>query len=94
MFSIVDVNHTHALGYKEAVQQRDTATLLPIIEAHGYPETEVWSDEWRAHAQISTYLTLGAHKTVNHSINFKDPVNDVHTNYIESYWNRVNIKLK
>ena len=30
LFGVLDVNHIPALGYMEVVDQRDTATLLPI----------------------------------------------------------------
>ena len=31
---------------------------------------------------------------MNHSLHFKDPVTGIHAQFIESYWNRVKIKLK
>ena len=38
--------------------------------------------------------SLIAHMVVNHSIHFVNPVTGVHTNSVESYWNRVKRKLK
>ena len=38
--------------------------------------------------------TVQNHDTVNHSLEFFDSQTGVHTNHIESYWNRVKIKLK
>ena len=34
------------------------------------------------------------HRVVNHSLNFVDPLTGVHTQHIESYWNRVKRKFK
>lgn len=76
------------------VQTRDAATLLPIIQSHVAPGTVIHSDQWRAYSQIALLPSVSAHRTVNHSINFVDPTNGVHTQHIESYWNRVKVKLK
>ena len=53
----------------------------------------VYSDEWRAYNQVGNIPGL-EQRTVNHSLFFVDPVTGVHTQTIESYWNRVKTKLK
>ena len=82
--------------YGNRVPQRDAATLLPLINAHVAPDTIVHSDEWAAYSLIefkgspmfphmmllTIWLTLLNHAT------------GVHTQNVESYWNRVKTKLK
>ena len=92
VFGIVDTSHQPALGYMEIVPRRDAATLLPIMQTHVCGSAMVHSDEWRAYHCIQTQLGM-QHQTVNHSIEFKSATG-VHTNHIESYWNRVKIKIK
>ena len=94
VFGLVDTSHTPALGYMQVVQTRDAATLLPIIRAHVASGSVVHSDQWRAYNQVSTLQPVTSHQTVNHSVNFVDPVTGVHTQHVESYWNRVKLKLK
>ena len=78
----------------EIVQSRDAATLLPIIQAHTAPGTVVQSDEWAAYQHVQQLGNIAVHHTVNHSLHFVDPVSGVHTQNVESYWDRVKIKLK
>ena len=75
----------------KVVQTRDVATLLPLIQAHVVPGTVVHSDQWRAYNRVANLPAVSAHQTVNHSVNFVDPVTGIH---IESYWNREKVKLK
>ena len=74
----------------EVVPARDANTLLPIITSHTAPGTTIHSDQWRAYKSVSM-LPAGV---VNHSLHFVDPATGVHTQTVESYWNRVKIKLK
>ena len=94
MFGLVDTSHTPSLGYMEVVQRRDAATLLPIINAHTAPGSVIHSDMWAAYRRIQQLPPVAAHHTINHSRHFVDPVTGVHTQNIESYWNRVKTKLK
>ena len=73
--------------------RRDDATLLPIIPAHTAPHTTVHSDEWAAYCRIQRLPNLN-HEVVNHSLHFIDPTTGVHTQHVESYWNRVKGKMK
>lgn len=91
---MVDTTHEPALGYMEIVAKRDAATLLPIINNHVAPGTTVWSDQWAAYNRVNTLANVNSHATVNHSIEFVDATTGVHTQNIESYWNRVKIKIK
>ena len=94
MFGLVDVSQQPALGYMELVSRRDAQTLLPIIQAHVLPGTIIYSDEWAAYNQVQNIPNVTAHATVNHSLHFVDPQTDVHTQNIESYWNRVKYRIK
>ena len=85
---MVDTSQVPALGYMEIVDQRDAATLLPIIRDHVLPGTTIWSDMWAAYNGIRALPGVAGHDRVNHSIQFVNPVSGAHTNMIESYWHR------
>ena len=91
---MVDTSATPALGIVRAVPDRSAATLLPIIQQYVAPGTIVWSDEWAAYNTVSSLPNVAQHDTVNYSIEFVNPTTGVHTQNVESYWNRQKTKLK
>ena len=94
MFGMVDTSITPALGMMVTVPNRSAQTLLPIIQRHLRLGTIVYSDQWRAYQQVQQVPAVTLHDTVNHSFHFVDPVTSVHTQNVESYWNRVKTKFK
>ena len=65
--------------------EKSKLTLLKAI---------VQSDSWSAYRQVQRLPSVAQHDMVNHSLNFVDPVTGVHTQNVESYWNRVKTKFK
>lgn len=66
-----------------AVERRDAATLIPLIEEWVVPGTTIITDFWKSYDCISDAYE---HLKVNHSVNFKDPETGAHTNSIEGSW--------
>ena len=92
---MVDTSQVPPLGVMEIVQRRDAATLLHIIQSHVRPGSIIWSDEWAAYyRRVQQLPSVMQHQVVNHSIEFVNSTTGVHTQNVESYWNRVKTKFK
>ena len=80
----VDRNTTQCFLLPCPNNKRDAATLLPLIYRWILPGSIIYTDEW------SSYNSLTAagytHDSVNHSIQFVDPITGVHTNTQEGLW--------
>ena len=72
VFGMVDTSFKPVRGYMEIVDRRDAATLIPIIERHVAPGSIIYSDQWRAYAQLSNNQNY-TYASVNHSEYFVDP---------------------
>ena len=93
VFGMADCTSNPALGFMQIVDRRNAETLLPIIQRHILPGSIVYSDQWAAYNRVGNIAGL-EHHTVNHTLHFVDPVTGVHTQNIESYWNRCKTKIK
>ena len=93
VFGIVDCSTKPAMGYMEIVERRDAATLLPIIKKVVREGSVIHSDEWKAYCKIAESENYN-HNTVNHTLHFVDPNTGVHTQNIESYWNKHKQRIK
>ncbi|CAI6358935.1 unnamed protein product [Macrosiphum euphorbiae] len=73
------------------VEKRDKTTLLNIIKEWILPGTTIISDCWKAYDCLNDEGYV--HFKVNHSINFKDPETQQHTNTIEGLWRHAKFSL-
>jgi len=72
------ITHT-ALGHMEIVQRRDAATLLPVIQVHAAPDTEIHYSEWAAYNRVAVLPNVSTHLAVDDTYHFVDPTAGVHT---------------
>ncbi|KAI4293388.1 hypothetical protein PAPHI01_2662 [Pancytospora philotis] len=66
------------------IANRTKETLLSILARFVHAGSRMRSDKWRGY--IGAAELFAAHKTVNYSLHFKDPITGVHTNTIEGNW--------
>lgn len=92
VFGIVEISGLQSKYYVELVQNRKAETLLPLILSRVKANSIVWSDEWRAYKNLSKLNFC--HETVNHSVNFVNPLNGTHTQNVESLWNKLKKRIK
>ncbi len=72
MFGLCDPSTQAALGYMQIVSDRTAQTLLPLIQQHARPGTEVHIDQWRTYSNVASLPNVGSHATVNHSLHFEN----------------------
>lgn len=76
--------------FMAAVDRRDEATLLPLIERHIAKGTTIISDCWKAY--INLEKNGYEHRLVNHSKEFVNS-EGFHTNKIEGHWRQAKSKI-
>ena len=74
-----------------SVPDRSAGTLVPIINKYVAPGTTILSDEWRGYHNLHQNYQ---HLTVNHSIQFVNPVTQAHTQNVESMWVKAKMRNK
>ena len=88
VFGIADTSYSPSGCYMEIVPDRKAETLLPIIRKVCKSGTIIHSDCWKAYLNIERDLGF-SHNTVKHKLYFVDPNSGVHTQNIESFWNKM-----
>ncbi|XP_034147376.1 uncharacterized protein LOC114829778 [Esox lucius] len=85
VFGILGVSQRRRRPILRLVKRRSRHHLVPLIERHVYPGSQIISDEWRAYRGILTRLGY-QHFSVNHSRWFVDPRTGGHTQNLERAW--------
>ena len=68
--------------FAEVVQDRSEQTISDVLSRHICAGSTIWTDMWRGYSSLTRRFEV-THKTVNHSMWFKDPESGVHTNHVE-----------
>lgn len=93
VFGGVDTSKQPHIGFMEIVETRNQETLLPIIEKYIADGSTIHSDQWKAYDILDSHPCY-QHRTVNHSLNYVDPNDGVHTQAIEGYWSKIKTQWK
>ena len=89
LVGIVDSFHKPARGILLQVPDRTAPTMDQFITNHVLRGSTIHSDMWRSYNKLAD---LGyVHHTVNHSTHFVDALTGVHTQKIESSWNKLKL---
>ena len=77
------INPVSNLGFLVLVDDRSAATLLPLIQQFIAPGSIIHSDEWAAYRNIAQMNMVPPyqHLTVDHTVNFVDPLTGCTTNH-------------
>ena len=71
------------------VENRNANTMAQIISNNVHSGTKIITDQWRAYGAALRGFDSMQHETINHSINFVDPMDpEIHTQNIEGLWSR------
>jgi len=96
VFGGIEVGVPHPNCFLEVCpgNRRNAATLLPLITKWVAPGSVVVSDMWAAYGGVRNLPGGYQHLTVNHSLNFLDPITGAHTNNAEGQWSQVKRKFR
>ena len=75
------------------VQNRSAEILQTLIREHVHPGSIICTDLWKGYSAISESLKM-EHRTVNHSMHFKDPITGTNTNTVEGNNNALKIMIE
>lgn len=91
VLGIVNTVSSPARYYVEVVPNRKKETLLKIIEKICVKGAKIHTDMWKGYSNLSENFV---HETVNHKFNFVNPKTKVHSQHVESLWNKLKKRLK
>lgn len=91
--AIVDTSTAPSTGFLKIVENRQKSTLLPIINSVVRAGSVIHTDEWASYQALGDN-EFSTHRTVVHKYNFVCPITGVHTQNVESFNNKIMLKVK
>jgi transposase len=92
-WGIVDCSFTPAKGFIKVIESESASIILPIIKNHVRPGSIIYTDEAKVYQSLKNNVNY-EHKSIVHKYNFVDYENLVHTQNIESYNNKIKLRIK
>ena len=74
------------------VEDRSGKTCIQVIKDNVIPGLIILTDMWPGYNSIDQYGFI--HRTVNHSLNWVNPVDVTHTSTIEGTWNGIKHQVR
>jgi IS1 family transposase len=63
--------------------------MIRVITDNVHPGNKIITDQWRAYEAALTKMPHYYHQTINHSVNFVDPLDrSIHTQGVEGFWSQ------
>ncbi|KAG0438896.1 hypothetical protein DMUE_2808 [Dictyocoela muelleri] len=90
---MVDTSFCLSRGFARGVENRSANELIPIISFVVRSGSRIRTDEWALYTSLGE-LNGYVHQTLIHKYNFVDPINDVHTQHVESFNNQLKLVIK
>lgn len=90
---MVDCSTAPGKGLFVLIPDKSAKSILPLINKHVRPGTIIYTDEAKVYKKLSEEKTF-EHKFVTHKYCFVDYKKNVHTQNVESFNNKLKLKIK
>lgn len=89
--SIVDTSTSPAQGFCQIIKDKKAETMIPIISSVVHSGSIIHTDEHKSYVKLGLQYT---HRSVIHKYHFIAPETGVHTQQVESYHNKIKMRMK
>lgn len=93
LLCITDSSFIPSRGFCCIVENRSASCLIPIISRIVRPGTTIYTDDFKSYSSLGTTNNY-MHGVVTHKYHFVDPNTGVHTQHVESFNNKLKMKIK
>ena len=89
----MDCSSSPGKGLFRLIENKSASIILPLIYKHVRPGSTIYTDKAKVYKKLSDEQFY-VHKFLTHKYNFVDYEENVHTQNIESFNDKLKIKIK